>query len=892
MQVSDVTDRLKSALASRYTIERPLGAGGMTTVYLAHDVKHDRKVAVKVLRPELAAVLGADRFVQEIKTTANLQHPHILPLFDSGEADGFLYYVMPYVEGETLRDKLNRETQLGIEEAVKITTEVADALDYAHRHNVIHRDIKPENILLHDGRPMVADFGIALAVSAAAGGRMTETGLSLGTPHYMSPEQATAEKDLTNRSDIYSLGAVLYEMLTGSPPHVGSTVQQIIMKIVTDEARPVTELRKSVPPNVAVAAGKALEKLPADRFENAMALADALHASHVPWSSAGAATVAGPNPRLRQLQNFIGYAIVLAVGIALGLVVSPRGSSGPAVYDVGLPDTAKLAFTKGDPFGTGWTAFVVAPDEEFVVYIADADPSTMLWYRSLIDDTTYPIPGTEGAYQLFLSPDGSEVAFLAGDRLRKVALDEAGVFNLTQTDSPYGGHWLPDGRLLLADSNGSTLNTIDVSTGAPSTVRVRSGEAAWACQMPYAITKRGYVLCTEGAFGLTVAVDLQTGAAQRIRYKADLGTAAANAPILGSAPQVVEDRYLLYLSPEGYLYGAPFDLETLTVGRSAVVFRGVRREGLAGAGQYAVTPPGTLVYAPGGNVAAGQLVKKRGAEQLEILPIPRTTIVQFDINRDETAMAVVVQTVSGQELWTYDLRTGDPERLLSGFLIQEPRWSPNGDRLMFQLQSQYEDPLVTLSIDTRLPAERDTVTVVSMMTSQYFADDVVLGITVGGELVGIVVVDPTRTPPVVDTLVITEARPTRPALSPDRRWLAYMLVGRGRDGVYIERYPRSGRSYKVSLEGAFDPLWLSPTELTYRVGSVWYKVSVSSDGPARPREWFSDPQFIDTWLRSQVQTADGSVVYLRGGGQSTASYLRVVQNWAEQMKAVVDEANR
>ncbi len=206
--MSDPVTRLNTALEGRYVIERELGKGGMATVYLADDVKHGRKVALKVLKPELAAVLGAERIEQEIKTTANLQHPHILPLFDSGEADSFLYYVMPFIDGETLREKLNRETQLGIEEAVKITTEVADALDYAHRQSVIHRDIKPENILLHDGRPMVADFGIALAVSAAAGGRMTETGLSLGTPHYMSPEQATAEKDLTNRSDIYSLGSV------------------------------------------------------------------------------------------------------------------------------------------------------------------------------------------------------------------------------------------------------------------------------------------------------------------------------------------------------------------------------------------------------------------------------------------------------------------------------------------------------------------------------------------------------------------------------------------------------------------------------------------------------------------------------------------------------------
>src|SRR3954453_20885581 len=264
-------DGLRTALTDRYRLERELGAGGMATVYLAHDLKHERKVAIKVLKPELAAVLGAGRFVVEIKTTASLQHPHILPLFDSGTADGALYYVMPYIEGETVRNKLNRETQFGVDEAIRIAREVADALDYAHRHGVIHRDIKPENILLHDGRAMVMDFGIALAVSAAAGGRMTETGLSLGTPHYMAPEQATAEKEITGRSDIYSLGCVLYEMLTGEPPHTGASAQQIIMKIIAEAVQPVTKLRKSVPPHVAAAVAKSLEKLPADRFETAKA---------------------------------------------------------------------------------------------------------------------------------------------------------------------------------------------------------------------------------------------------------------------------------------------------------------------------------------------------------------------------------------------------------------------------------------------------------------------------------------------------------------------------------------------------------------------------------------------------------------------------------------------
>src|SRR4051812_32248269 len=332
---------LSSALADRYRIERPLGEGGMATVYLAHDLKHDRKVAVKVLKPELAAVLGAERFVVEIKTTAALQHPHVLPLFDSGEADGFLYYVMPFIDGETLRARLDRETQLGVEEAVRITTDVADALQYAHHHGVIHRDIKPENILLANGRPMVADFGIALAVSAAAGGRMTETGLSLGTPHYMSPEQATAEKEITGRSDVYSLGAVLYEMLTGDPPHTGSSAQQIIMKIITETPQPVTALRKSVPSNVAAAVAKSLEKLPADRFASAKDFAEALVNPGFSDNRTGQVGTVAMRASARVNRALVVLSAALAV--ALGWQATRAGNdAGPRAYDVALPDTAPL----------------------------------------------------------------------------------------------------------------------------------------------------------------------------------------------------------------------------------------------------------------------------------------------------------------------------------------------------------------------------------------------------------------------------------------------------------------------------------------------------------------------------------------------------------------------
>lgn len=240
--------RLSAALHDRYRVDREVGAGGMATVYLAHDLKHERDVAIKVLHPDLGAALGAERFLSEIKTTAKLQHPHILPLLDSGEADGLLYYVMPYVRGETLRARLEREHQLPIPDALLIAREVADALNAAHGLGIVHRDVKPENILLQDGHALVADFGIALAVQTAGGARMTQTGLSLGTPSYMSPEQAMGERSVDARSDIYALGAVAYEMLSGEAPFTGTSVQAIVAKVLASEPEPLRTLRKTVPP--------------------------------------------------------------------------------------------------------------------------------------------------------------------------------------------------------------------------------------------------------------------------------------------------------------------------------------------------------------------------------------------------------------------------------------------------------------------------------------------------------------------------------------------------------------------------------------------------------------------------------------------------------------------
>src|SRR5438309_7067850 len=339
-------DRLRASLADRYDLEREVGRGGMATVYLARDRKHDREVAVKVVRPEISAVIGAERFLQEIRLTAHLQHPHILPLYDSGSVEGWLYYVMPYVAGESLRALLDRERQLSVESAIALTQALAQALDYAHRQGVIHRDLKPENVLLQDGQPLLADFGIALALAAAGGDRLTQTGISVGTPQYMSPEQAAGEQQLDGRTDIYALGCVAYEMLAGVPPHTGPTAQAVIAGTMTAEPQPLTVLRRSVPPHIESAIHRALEKIPADRFASGIQFSDAL----------AAAGRAGRPQRRAPLPTMLAAAVAAALGLGLlaGWGLFGRTHVTPAPYrrsSLLLPKTAPIALTGPGPLG-------------------------------------------------------------------------------------------------------------------------------------------------------------------------------------------------------------------------------------------------------------------------------------------------------------------------------------------------------------------------------------------------------------------------------------------------------------------------------------------------------------------------------------------------------------
>ena len=404
-----VSSRLTAALTDRYRVERELGQGGMATVYLARDLRHQREVALKVLRPELAAVLGAERFLNEIRISAQLDHPHILTLIDSGADDTFLWYVLPYVRGESLRSRLTREMQLPVDDALQVTRQIAGALDYAHQRGVIHRDIKPENILLHEGEAVLADFGIALAVKEAGGNRLTETGLSLGTPQYMSPEQATGEQKLDARSDVYSLGAVLFEMLTGEPPHTGPTAHAVIAKLMTERPMRIRTVRDSVPEALDQAVAKVLSKVPADRYATAGAFAAAVTAASSVASTEAGATATQALARRR----------VRAGGVAAGIVLF-------------------------------LLTLLVARRER---------PRNTPFAPQLVQLTT-----DGNARAPALSPDGGRLAYLAHDcdqvarcTDRIVVKDTGGAGSITafRKDWFFGVHWTTGGRFLVANGGDS-----------------------------------------------------------------------------------------------------------------------------------------------------------------------------------------------------------------------------------------------------------------------------------------------------------------------------------------------------------------------------------------------------------------------------------------------------
>jgi Tol biopolymer transport system component len=802
-------DRLVAELVDRYRLERELGAGGMATVYLAHDLRHDRRVALKVLRPELAAVIGAERFLHEIKTTANLQHPHILPLHDSGEAGGLVYYVMPFVEGESLRDRLSREHQLPVEEAVRIAREVAEALDYAHRHGVVHRDIKPENILLHDGRVQVADFGIALAVSHAGGGtRMTETGMSLGTPHYMAPEQAMGDRDITARADVYALGCVLYEMLVGEPPFTGPTAQAIVARVVTEQPRPLTTQRHTVSPALEAVVRKALEKLPADRFTSAAQMAEAL--AH-PERHAPAEAVRAPaarDARLARLALPLAAVAILALALAAWALTRPVPPGPVSRYALFFPEDQAPQLA---------APFAIAPDGSSLVYVRVGDEGPQLWVKERHRQDASPLPGTSGVGLFAISPDGRWVAFLQARQLRKVAIGGGPVTTLADSAAVglSGVAWLDDGTIVFSRGRADELARVS-DVGGPATTVWRSDTLAGALLAPLP-GGRGvlFTACPAGRCALqrdVMLLDLRTGQARLLLE------GAARAEYLPTG-------HVAYARPDGGLFVVPFDLGRMELrGPPVPVLDSVATVGTVFS-MFSISREGTLAARLGSALNTAQRFEMvwldRSGRETPVDTAWTFRHQEFGANvgwalsPDGTRLAIGLNTEAGDNIWIKHLPAGPLQRVSFDTASDyRPRWSPDGRKVLFgSFRSSPSNNLYQRNADGTGREELVADLPQGIYEGQWSRDGAWLLVRTGGTL-GLVGgrdiyafragLDSIPLP-----LVVTpEFDEAAIALSPDGRWLAYESNETGRTEVFLRPFPDvdAGKA-QVSINGGVAPLW-------------------------------------------------------------------------------------
>ncbi len=862
--------RLAAALADRYRIERELGAGGMATVYLAQDLKHDRKVALKVLRPELAAVIGAERFLSEIKTTANLQHPHILPLFDSGEADSFLFYVMPYVEGETVRDRITREKQLPVADAVRITSEVAAALDYAHRHGVIHRDIKPENILLHDGSALVADFGIALAASKAGGTRMTETGMSLGTPHYMSPEQAMGDREISARSDVYALGCVAYEMLVGEPPFTGPTAQAIIARVMTEEPRTLTLQRKTIPPGVEAAVFTALEKLPADRFATAAEFAAALANPTTATARTSLQPVAAPLRR----RNWLVAGVVGAAALLAGVLIGGRT---PSPGSVGPDEVVKASLALGDSAvvrSVSNARLAIAPSGRRVAFVGADGADNALWVRDLDQPAARKLPDTKGAFAPFFSPDGESIGFFTtsgGGTALKVIPIAGGVARTIVPDSvaPFGG------------TGGAVTHVShpDSSTGVQ--------EHDYPDVLPG--SKRALVMLWMGSIGSNHIglVDLSTGAVTDLTA--------------GSYARYVAPGYLAIGASDGRVLAAPFDSRRGTLGGTPVLMLDdVQAEATNGTVQFAVSETGMLVYQPETGGSGGLVWVDRAGKRTPVDTTLKQVGLDVALSPDGREIVLTRSESGDNQIWIKQLATGTLSRI--SFDVENADravWTPDGRRVAYLATRNNKRSGWIRRADGSDSAK---AAYPGAMDADEIAFDPRMEYTLlrsGGAGLGsrhlMVVKNGVDTVP--RSLVQSRFDNFAMTISPDGQWMAYVSLESGTPEVYVRPFPGvDSARFVISVGGGQEPVWSRDgRELFFRSprGDM-YAVPVTTGqrfSTGVPKLLFLGTGFaIQDYHRSYDVHPDGKRFLMVAAGGADANSVNVVFNWRVELEKLKQAA--
>ena len=890
--MSETLERLRAALADRYRVGRELGVGGMATVYLADDLKHNRSVAIKVLSPDVATAVGSERFFAEIETTAQLQHPHILPLFDSGEADGLLFYAMPYVEGETLRDRLEREVQLPVDQALDIIRKVASALAYAHQRGVVHRDIKPANILLSSGEPLVADFGIALAVSKAGEGRITQTGLSLGTPHYMSPEQASGDRSLDPRSDIYALGAVLYEMLTGDPPFSGSSAQAVLARILTTQPTRTAVHRPTVPPHVDAAIARALEKIPADRFDDAGDFRKALddpsfrHTTLTHVESVDTLPVAVRRPK--------GPVVPVLGGLlALALLVAGWGwlRPSPPVQ----VQTFRIDVEASDRTGRD---IVLSPDGSRFVYIGEGG---QLYERSMSSLEGRPIPGAENVRSPFFSPDGASVGAnvrdgSSEDRFATVALSGGTPISLgDQPSVTVWGTWSEDGFIyFISDAEvESRLFRVPEHGGTPVLV-----ETDVEVVVPQAIP---------GMPGrLLVTARFDDGRVDLGILEVDTGQFTPISGVAQGREGIVANGFLFWVNSRGILVAARLDPIRAELTSPLVTLA----EGVEELGGFTVSLNGTLIYrVDRSRVGTGETVGwvSRSGDTEVLDERLDADVANFDdvrLSPDGRHVALQIRRGSSgsgeeeQRILIHDLEQGTSYQLtFEGRENRRPRWMPDG-RVAY-----ISDQGGTRGIWAQ-PFDRSGDPIL-LFESERYIHDFDVGPEPGSPMAVILddadsgggiyqVIEGSTAPP--QPLVATPFDEYGGRISPGGDWIAYVSEESGRPGVYVRAFPGGGRPYPVSNSASFGPMW-SPdgTEIYYDSGRRLTVAQVSTESgvvvESRTALFDSTPFDLVSGGAMYSVGSDGRFLAVYGNGAEPGERdLVVVLNVFEEVRRRLGEA--
>ena len=902
-------ERLQVALADRYRVIRELGSGGMATVYLAHDLKHERDVAIKVLKPELAAVIGAERFLTEIKTTANLQHPHILPLFDSGAVDGVLFYVMPFIAGETLRDRITREKQLPIADAIRIASEIGAALDYAHGKGVIHRDIKPENVLLHAGQALVADFGIALAASRAGGTRMTETGMSLGTPHYMSPEQAMGERDIDARSDVYALGAVTYEMLLGEPPFTGPTAQSIVAKVLSEKPARLTARRDRIPEYVDDAVLTALEKLPADRFANAKQFVDALHGNAANASAADRHRVTrksnvGWRSRAHDPAFRVLAAVALAAVIATGWMMFNQPLSTPVA--LASPIMLRLSLAPGDSIAgsvidnfvnrhrPSRTAFAISSDGNSFVFVGQRKGVRQLFLRPLGGESASPLQGTEGAESPFFSPNGEAVGYWSEGRLMRVGASGGQPTQIANVARISGASWGDDNRIAVGASGVGVIVFSSTGATAPDTV------AGPDLSLPQFLPG-----------GKTLLVTRQRSTFTLDSYSIEVITANGTRKHL--LDNAADARYVptghIVFGRLGTLVAVPFDASRLEVTGSPVVLVGDVMQSLngdapialTGAMQAAISPAGHLLYLTGGLTPDWlrhlSWLDRQGRETT-IAAAGEKPFFALRLSPDGSRVAVTSLGML-DALHVFDFARGSLQTLADPGLQLWPLWSPDGLRIVRRGTVHDSTALVWSLADGSRPASPIAPGPLVFENPVFWSSDgreLFVNGSQGEGMHAITLADGKRRK--IDNLPSDMSFPT---LSPDGKWLAYCASedGSTTQQVFVQPWPSLDRKFKVSTNGGNSVVWTrNGAEIVFTEWSVdsagetpsrFMAAAVSTASgfsASTPRELFTAIIAMASDVRAFDATPDGSRFLVVSGlrTQAPAGEPRVIINWFAELR--------